>query len=185
MGFSTMMMINNDPSRRIMFPPPLPLDHHQFSSTPSPTMLNLHPSSATGSNVDTCTGKKRGAEDHHHDPDKDEEEGGDQEELDLGRVYPGHGSGHGPTSSAMWALPTSGSGGSTTMASGLHFMNFGTPMAYLPGQPVVGPTGGGGGFDGQFSMLAALNGLRPGAVAGAIGSSSQGDFARFNPNGPH
>jgi len=181
MGFSSMMMINSDPSRRIMFPPhppPLPLDH-QLSSTPSPTLLNLHPTSTTGSNMDITAGKKRGAEDHHNDPNEDEDEdedGGDQEELDLGRVYPGNG----PTSSAMWALPTS-TGGSTTMASGLHFMNFGTPMAFLPGQPLVAPTGGGGGFDGQFSMLAALNGLRPGAVPGVIGSGSQVNGSGVDP----
>lgn len=169
MGFSTMMMLA-DPSRRFnnLFPPPHPSTstvdhHHQLSSTPSPTMLN---------NADTK--KEREADhDHDHQPDDDDDDE-EEEDVNLGRVYHGSGSGRGPTSGAMtWAMPTSNSSGSnsSTMGSGLHFMNFGSPMAFLPaGQPaVVAPTGGYAYDHGQYGMLAALNGLRP----GHIGSTSQ------------
>lgn len=129
-------------------------------------MLNLQPSG----NFDTCTGKKRGPGDDH---DRDDNEDDQDQEQDL---YPTqvYGSGHGPVpaTSTMWAIPGNSINSSgTTMASGLHFMNFGGPMAFLSGQPVVGPTGGGGGggFDGQLGMLAALTGLR----AGTIGSNLQ------------
>lgn len=49
-----------------------------------------------------------------------------------------------------------------TMSSGLHFMNFPTPMALLPGQQLGSGIGGSGGVaDGQLGMLAALNAFRP------------------------
>lgn len=53
------------------------------------------------------------------------------------------------------------------MSSGLHFMNFPTPMALLPGQQLgssgIGGGGGGGGAnlnEGHLSMLAGLNPYR-------------------------
>lgn len=55
-----------------------------------------------------------------------------------------------------------------TVSSGLHFMNFPTPVALLPSQqPGIGGgcgggSGGGGGYsEGQLSMLAGLNPYRP------------------------
>ncbi|KAI8020711.1 hypothetical protein LOK49_LG03G00437 [Camellia lanceoleosa] len=72
----------------------------------------------------------------------------------------------------IWALPSSMS------ASGLHFMNFATPMALLPGQQLSPGGGGSGGgssgavvTDGHFGLLAAINGFRP--VVAAAGSDSQ------------
>lgn len=53
-----------------------------------------------------------------------------------------------------------------TVSSGLHFMNFPTPVALLPSQQagIGGGNGGGGGggySEGQLSMLAGLNPYRP------------------------
>ncbi|KAI3759316.1 hypothetical protein L6452_07040 [Arctium lappa] len=57
-----------------------------------------------------------------------------------------------------------------TVSTGLHFMNFPTPVALLPSQQLgsgiggnTGNNGGGGGFthEGQLSMLAGLNPYRP------------------------
>ncbi|KAF8390221.1 hypothetical protein HHK36_024746 [Tetracentron sinense] len=48
-----------------------------------------------------------------------------------------------------------------SMSSGLHFMNFPTPMALLPSQQLGSGTGGNGGMnDGHLGMLAALNAYR-------------------------
>ncbi|KAL3644560.1 hypothetical protein CASFOL_009740 [Castilleja foliolosa] len=57
--------------------------------------------------------------------------------------------------SATWPFSSVGN-------SGLHFMNFPGPMAFLPGQQVSMGRGGGrsGGSDGHLGMLAALNGFR-------------------------
>ncbi|PIA57437.1 hypothetical protein AQUCO_00600276v1 [Aquilegia coerulea] len=63
-----------------------------------------------------------------------------------------------------------------SMSSGLHFMNFPTPMALLSSQQlgvggIGGGNGGGGGTnEGHLGMLAALNAYRPFPGAGA-GSS--------------
>ncbi|XP_042500455.1 transcription factor TCP15-like [Macadamia integrifolia] len=49
-----------------------------------------------------------------------------------------------------------------SMSSGLHFMNFPTPMALLPSQQLGSGIGGSGGTsEGHLGMLAALNAYRP------------------------
>ncbi|KAJ8452343.1 hypothetical protein Cgig2_006148 [Carnegiea gigantea] len=91
----------------------------------------------------------------------------------------------------IWtAMNNSISGGlyrSATVPSGLHFMNFPTPMALLPSQqlgpPMVGPAGGvGSGLgpgEGHLGLLTGLNPYRAVTVAGlsesqqASGSQSQ------------
>ncbi|KAJ4961794.1 hypothetical protein NE237_021704 [Protea cynaroides] len=55
-----------------------------------------------------------------------------------------------------------------SMSSGLHFMNFPTPMALLPSQQLGSGIGGSGGTsEGHLGMLAALNAYRPLSGAGA------------------
>lgn len=63
---------------------------------------------------------------------------------------------------------------------GLHFMNFSTPMALLPGQQLgLGSSGGAGGAggsgEGHMGILAALNAYRPqtGTDAGPGGAQQQ------------
>nr|QPP19143.1 teosinte branched 1 cycloidea and PCF transcription factor 27 [Fraxinus mandshurica] len=55
-----------------------------------------------------------------------------------------------------------------TMSSGLHFMNFPTPVAVLPSQQIGTSIGGGGGNsglgEGQLALLAGLNSYRPVSV---------------------
>uniref|UniRef100_A0A5B7A7X4 Putative transcription factor TCP14-like n=1 Tax=Davidia involucrata TaxID=16924 RepID=A0A5B7A7X4_DAVIN len=75
-----------------------------------------------------------------------------------------------------------------TMSSGLHFMNFPTPVALLPGQQLGtgggaaaggggGGNGGGGLSEGHLSMLAGLNPYRPvfGPGGGISESQASGD----------
>ncbi|KAK1433740.1 hypothetical protein QVD17_10655 [Tagetes erecta] len=70
----------------------------------------------------------------------------------------------------IWTFPTVNNTAALyrgTVSTGLHFMNFPTPVALLPGQQLpagLGSSGGGGsgGFtEGQLSMLAGLNPYRP------------------------
>ncbi|XP_010258392.1 PREDICTED: transcription factor TCP14 [Nelumbo nucifera] len=63
-----------------------------------------------------------------------------------------------------------------SMSSGLHFMNFPTPMALLPSQQ-LGPSGiggSGGSSEGHLGMLAALNAYRPLTGTGASDSQASG-----------
>ncbi|KAF7134211.1 hypothetical protein RHSIM_Rhsim08G0156400 [Rhododendron simsii] len=70
-----------------------------------------------------------------------------------------------------------------TMSSGLHFMNFPTPVALLPGQQLgagIGSSGsgsGGGGSsggisEGQFGLFAGLNPYRPSSISDSQPSGS-------------
>ncbi|KAJ4972605.1 hypothetical protein NE237_005779 [Protea cynaroides] len=63
-----------------------------------------------------------------------------------------------------------------SMSSGLHFMNFPTPMALLPSQQLGSGVAAAGTSDGHFGMLAALNGYRQlsGAAAGASDPQGSG-----------
>ncbi|GAB4839986.1 hypothetical protein Ancab_020695 [Ancistrocladus abbreviatus] len=67
-------------------------------------------------------------------------------------------------SETMWAFPPISS-------TGLHFMNFPAPMAFLSGQQASSGGDGGGGGDEQLAMLAALNAFR--RSPGTGGSESQ------------
>ncbi|RRT46988.1 hypothetical protein B296_00042857 [Ensete ventricosum] len=66
---------------------------------------------------------------------------------------------------SIWTFPQLGGSTSPTMfrgslSSGLHFMNFPTPMALLPSQQLgLGSSSGGG--EGHMGILAALNAYRP------------------------
>ncbi|XVE91470.1 hypothetical protein REPUB_Repub01dG0012600 [Reevesia pubescens] len=66
---------------------------------------------------------------------------------------------------SMWTFPSASNTNMYrgTMSSGVHFMNFATPMALLPGQQLGSGIGGGGGSvtDSHLGMLAALNAYRP------------------------
>ncbi|OMO82452.1 Transcription factor, TCP [Corchorus olitorius] len=72
------------------------------------------------------------------------------------------------TGDPMWTFPSASNSNMYrgTMSSGVHFMNFATPMALLPGQQLgsgIGAGGGGGGgsvTDSHLGMLAALNAYR-------------------------
>ncbi|KAF8408084.1 hypothetical protein HHK36_007225 [Tetracentron sinense] len=65
-----------------------------------------------------------------------------------------------------------------SMSSGLHFMNFPTPMALLPSQQLgsgIGGSGGGSGMgEGHLGMLAALNAYRPLSGMGASETQASG-----------
>ncbi|GMJ04710.1 hypothetical protein HRI_004140200 [Hibiscus trionum] len=65
----------------------------------------------------------------------------------------------------MWTFPSATNTNMYrgTMSSGVHFMNFATPMALLPGQQFGSGMGAGGGSvtDTHLGMLASLNAYRP------------------------
>ncbi|KAI3825660.1 hypothetical protein L1987_07196 [Smallanthus sonchifolius] len=73
----------------------------------------------------------------------------------------------------IWTFPNAYNSAAVyrgTVSSGLHFMNFPTPVTVLPGQQLGvgsggnggGNGGGGGGYgDGQLNMLSGLNSYRP------------------------
>ncbi|CAL9151329.1 unnamed protein product [Musa hybrid cultivar] len=82
----------------------------------------------------------------------------------------------GGNSQSIWTFPQVGS---TTMfrgsmSSGLHFMNFPTPMALLPSQQLgLGSGGGGGGGEGHMGIPSALNMYRSPSTSEAMPSASQ------------
>jgi hypothetical protein len=98
----------------------------------------------------------------------------------------GGGNGGGGSGESIWTFPQMGSAGAAaavyrgSVPSGLHFMNFPTPMALLPGQqlglgPVGGSSGGGGGGgEGHMGILAALNAYRTQAADAAAGQGGGG-----------
>ncbi|XWS34080.1 hypothetical protein CRYUN_Cryun21dG0008300 [Craigia yunnanensis] len=75
------------------------------------------------------------------------------------QVISGSGSGD-----PMWTFPSASNTNMYrgTMSSGVHFMNFATPMALLPGQQLGSGIGAGGSItDSHLGILAALNAYRP------------------------
>ncbi|XP_052179373.1 transcription factor TCP15-like [Diospyros lotus] len=83
----------------------------------------------------------------------------------------------------IWTFPNSvtnsGLYRAATMSSGLHFMNFPTPVALLPSQQLgtgIGSGGGGGAGGGMneahFGLLAGLNSYRPAGVSESQASGS-------------
>uniref|UniRef100_A0A5B7A7Q1 Putative transcription factor TCP15 n=1 Tax=Davidia involucrata TaxID=16924 RepID=A0A5B7A7Q1_DAVIN len=99
-------------------------------------------------------------------------------------------SGGGGGGDPIWTFPSVNNSAlyRGTMSSGLHFMNFPTPVALLPGQQLGtgggaaaggggGGNGGGGLSEGHLSMLAGLNPYRPvfGPGGGISESQASGD----------
>nr|QZI95749.1 TCP15 [Platanus x hispanica] len=77
-----------------------------------------------------------------------------------------------------------------SMSSGLHFMNFPTPMAILPSQQLgsgMGGGGGGGTSEGHLGMLAALNAYRqfPGSAGTSDPQASGGHQQHHGENERH
>ncbi|KAK0587335.1 hypothetical protein LWI29_021124 [Acer saccharum] len=95
----------------------------------------------------------------------------------------------------VWTFPSVNNSGlyRGTMSSGLHFMNFSTPLALLPSQQLGstlsgGGSGGGGSggssgmSEGQLNMLAGLNAYRPISGTDSQASGSHGGDDRHNNN---
>lgn len=100
------------------------------------------------------------------------------------------GSGHDPP---VWTFPGGVNNNSAssafyrgTVSSGLHFMNFQTPMALLPGQHQLGSLGGGGNMNNEghlSNMLAAgLNPYRQ-QVIGGVSDHSQASGSQSHHGG--
>ncbi|KAI3686494.1 hypothetical protein L1987_80172 [Smallanthus sonchifolius] len=75
-----------------------------------------------------------------------------------------------------------------TVSSGLHFMNFPTPVAVLPGQGAGvsgnGGSGGGGGYgEGQLNMFTGLNPYRPIFGPGSSESPASGSQSHHRGGG--
>lgn len=101
----------------------------------------------------------------------------------------------------IWTFPTVNNSAlyRGTVSSGLHFMNFPTPVALLPGQQLGagigssgGSSGGGGGngggnnggfSEGQLSMLAGLNPYRPIFGPGVSDSQASGSHSHHGGGG--
>ncbi|KAL6997336.1 hypothetical protein U1Q18_007461 [Sarracenia purpurea var. burkii] len=71
-----------------------------------------------------------------------------------------------------------------TLSSGLHFMNFPTPVALLPSQQLSGVMGGGSGggngglSEGHLGLVAGLNPYRPAGVSESQASGSHSHHGR-------
>ncbi|KAI3717768.1 hypothetical protein L1987_69587 [Smallanthus sonchifolius] len=82
----------------------------------------------------------------------------------------------------IWTFPNVYNSGAVyrgTVSSGLHFMNFPTPVAVVPGQQLGagsgGNGGGGGGYgEGQLNMLSGLNSYRTMFGPGSAESPASG-----------
>lgn len=85
----------------------------------------------------------------------------------------------------VWTFPSVNNSAALyrgTMSSGLHFMNFSTPLALLPSQQLGSSisSGGGGGSgmnEGQLNMLAGLNPYRPVTGTGVSESQASGSHS--------
>ncbi|XP_044485753.1 transcription factor TCP14-like [Mangifera indica] len=123
----------------------------------------------------------------------------------TGAIPASHGHGHGQIPANFWMVTNSNnpvmSGDPVwpfpsvnnsalyrgTMSSGLHFMNFSTPLALLPSQQLgssISSGGGGGGGsggghmnEGQLNMLAGLNPYRPISGTGISESQASGSHS--------
>ncbi|KAL6973370.1 hypothetical protein U1Q18_027549 [Sarracenia purpurea var. burkii] len=96
------------------------------------------------------------------------------------------GGGAGSGGDPIWTFPSVNNSAlyRGSMPSGLHFMNFPTPVAaLLPSQQWGGGIGGGGGGDeGQLGMLAGLNPYRP---VGVSESQASGSHSHHQGNDRH
>ncbi|KAL6577814.1 hypothetical protein OROMI_010142 [Orobanche minor] len=85
---------------------------------------------------------------------------------------------------SMWSTPGVYRGSSVANNGGLHFMNFPTPVAFLPGQQLVMGGGGAGRrisgsatlVDGNLGMLAGINGFR--MISGSGGAEEAEESGR-------
>ncbi|KAL3513198.1 hypothetical protein ACH5RR_025915 [Cinchona calisaya] len=83
----------------------------------------------------------------------------------------------------IWTFPTTNNGAAAlyrgTMSSGLHFMNFPTPVALLPSQQQGTNIGAGGNGLGeaQLGMLTGLNPYRSSGGAGVLESPASGSHS--------
>lgn len=89
----------------------------------------------------------------------------------------------------VWTFPSVNNSGlyRGTMSSGLHFMNFSTPLALLPSQQLGSSLSGSSGMsEGHLNMLAGLNPYRPGvSESQASGSQGGGDDRHNNDTTSH
>ncbi|XP_071702279.1 transcription factor TCP15-like [Rutidosis leptorrhynchoides] len=89
----------------------------------------------------------------------------------------------------IWTFPNVNNSGATvyrgTVSSGLHFMNFQTPVAVVPGQQLgSGSGGGGGGYgEGQLNMFGGLNSYRPIFGPGSCDSPASGSQSHHRGDG--
>ncbi|XP_058096540.1 transcription factor TCP15-like [Magnolia sinica] len=160
------------------------LNFHQnaLSQTLQPSKHELREPCLDMSDLDAGDNKKRRSD---HDPQQQQHQMGNYMlQPTSGQAGPtaGHGqmpgtfwmvtnpNNQGMSGDPIWTFP---SVGNTTMyrgsmSSGLHFMNFPTPMALLSSQQ-LGPTVGGTN-EGHLGMIAALNAYRSFTGAGSAGS---------------
>lgn len=91
----------------------------------------------------------------------------------------------------VWTFPSVNNSGAalyrSTMSSGLHFMNFPTPVALLPTQQFGGGGGGGNGStlagEGQLGMVTGLNPYRP--CSGVSESQASGSHSHHGGDDRH
>lgn len=87
----------------------------------------------------------------------------------------------------IWTFPNVNNSGATvyrgTVSSGLHFMNFPTPVAVVPGQQLGSGSGGGYG-EGQLNMFGGLNNsYRPIFGPGSCDSPASGSQSHHRGDG--
>ncbi|XP_044476815.1 transcription factor TCP14-like [Mangifera indica] len=80
---------------------------------------------------------------------------------------------------SVWTFPSVNSSGlyRGTMSSGLHFMNFSTPLALLPSEQLGSSISSGGGGGGQLNMLTGLHPYRPISSTGISESQASGSHS--------
>ncbi|GFZ03622.1 TCP family transcription factor [Actinidia rufa] len=86
----------------------------------------------------------------------------------------------------IWTFPSVNNSGlyRGTMSSGLHFMNFPTPVALLPSQQLGAGIGGSGGGSNGGSVSSGLNDGHLGGFAG-LNSYRPGSISESQPSGSH
>ncbi|PSS07899.1 Transcription factor like [Actinidia chinensis var. chinensis] len=86
----------------------------------------------------------------------------------------------------IWTFPSVNNSGlyRGTMSSGLHFMNFPTPVALLPSQQLGAGIGGSGGGSNGGSVSSGLNDGQLGGFAG-LNSYRPGSISESQPSGSH
>ncbi|GMH01356.1 hypothetical protein Nepgr_003195 [Nepenthes gracilis] len=92
----------------------------------------------------------------------------------------------------VWTIPSVNNNAPTlyrgNIPSGLHFMNFPTPVALLPSQQLGSGAGGGGGIgpgEGHLGLLSGLNPYRPAPGAGFSDSQASGSHSHHGGDDRH